>query len=130
MTRQTIKKYSTRNKSSRKNKTSRRNKRKSQKKTKNTKKGGNNNENVTCSMCERDVKIKDTLLPRVCLNEHGRKAHRICSECWWNPETGFAREGTRHGCPGCEKKLPLTNISNVPSSNKNKPVNVIDLTED
>ena len=79
-------------------------------------------------MCERDVKIKDTLVPRVCLNEHGRKSHRICSECWWNTETGFAREGARHGCPGCEKKLPLTNISNVPSSNK--PVKVIDLTED
>jgi hypothetical protein len=124
MATQTIKKYSTRNKITRRNKTS---KRKSQK---NAKKGGNNNENVTCSMCESVVKKKDTLVPRVCLNEHGRKAHRICSECWWNPETGFAREGARHGCPGCEKKLPLTNISNVPSSNKNKPVNVIDLTED
>jgi hypothetical protein len=125
MARQTIKKYSTRNKTSKRSKRNKRNKRKSHK---NTKKGGNNNAKVTCSMCERDVKIKDTLVPRVCLNEHGRKAHRICSECWWNPETGFAREGTRHGCPGCEKKLPLTNISNLPSYNKQ--VEVIDLTED
>jgi hypothetical protein len=124
MRNRTIKKYSTRNK----NKIISKKKRKSQKTTKKAKKGGNNDENVTCSMCENDVKKKDTLVPRVCLNEHGRRAHRICSDCWWNPETGFAREGAKHGCPGCQKNIPLTNISNVPSSNK--PVKVIDLTED
>ena len=94
-------------------------------------KGGtknNDNDNVICSMCETNVNKKDTLVPRVCLNEHGRKAHRICSECWWNPDTGFARENTKHGCPGCEKNIPLTKVTNLPTSNQ--PVKVIDLTED
>jgi hypothetical protein len=107
---------------------SQKNKRKSQKNKRIMKKGGTNNENVTCSMCEKDVNKKDTLIPRVCLNEYGKKAHRICSECWWNPNTGFAREGIKHGCPGCEKKLPLTKVTYIPSSSQ--PVKVIDLTED
>ena len=125
MSKQTIKKYSRKNKIHKINKG---NKRKSIKNKRTMKKGGTNNENVTCSMCEKDINKKDTLIPRVCLNEHGRRAHRICSECWWNPETGFAREGTKHQCPGCEKKIPLTKISILPSSNR--PVKVIDLTED
>lgn len=105
-------------------------KKKSRKNKKFYKKGGTNmdNEIVSCCMCEKNINKKDTLVPRVCLNEYGKKAHRICSECWWNPETGFAREGIKHGCPGCEKKIPLTKVINIPSSNK--PIKVIDLTED
>ena len=89
----------------------------------------NDNDNVKCSMCEINVHKKDTLVPRVCLNEHGRKAHRICSQCWWNPDTGFARENAKHGCPGCEKNIPFTKIYPNPNAS-NQPVKVIDLTED
>ena len=85
------------------------------------KKGGNGFTN--CCMCEKNVDIKNTLVPRVCLQKYGKRAHRICSECWWNPVTGFAREDAPHGCPGCIKHLPLTEIE--PSESV-----LIDLSED
>jgi len=84
---------------------------------------GGNGETVTCSMCEKTVDKDNTLVPLDCLNKHGRAAHRICKSCWWNPTTGFAREGTRHKCPGCLKDLPLTTV-------KNEPPILIDLTEE
>ena len=86
------------------------------------KKGGEN-EKVTCCMCEREVDKSNTLVPRACLIENGRAAHRICHDCWWNPETGFAREDADHRCPGCLKNLPLTAV-------ENKESGVIDLTLD
>jgi hypothetical protein len=56
--------------------------------------------------------------------KHGSRAHRICQDCWWDPEKGFAREGANHECPGCIKGLQLTTV---------KPSNifteVIDLTD-
>ena len=61
-------------------------------------------------MCGKNVDIKNTLIPRVCLEKNGQREHRICLECWWDPATGFAREDAPHGCPGCIKKLPLTVI--------------------
>jgi rubrerythrin len=86
------------------------------------KKGGQN-EKVTCCVCEREVDKSNTLVPRACLIDHGRAAHRICDACWWNPESGFAREDADHRCPGCLKNLPLTSVE------KNKS-EVIDLTLD
>jgi hypothetical protein len=86
------------------------------------KKGGEN-EKVTCCVCEREVDKSNTLVPRACLIDHGRAAHRICHACWWNPESGFALEDADHRCPGCLKKLPLTAV-------ENKDPEVIDLTLD
>lgn len=74
------------------------------------KKGGDDYYKVNCCMCGNEVDIKDTLIPRECLNKYGQKAHRICSECWWRPETGFASETASHKCPGCVKNLPLTKV--------------------
>ena len=63
---------------------------------------------VQCCMCENSFKRDITLVPARCLTKHGERAHRICNSCWWNPETGFAREDAPHGCPGCQKGFPLT----------------------
>jgi hypothetical protein len=93
---------------------------------KNNKKGGNGDQNVNCCMCDNTVTRSNTLVPRVCLNEHGSKAHRICHNCWWDPDKGFARENTPHGCPGCKREVPLTQVV---KSNK-PPLATIDLTED
>ena len=94
----------------------------SKKSIKRYRKGGNN-EKVKCCMCEREVDKNNTLIPRACLIEHGTSAHRICNDCWWNPESGFAREDrVDHKCPGCLKRLPLTVI--------NKEQGVIDLISD
>jgi hypothetical protein len=103
-------------------KVKRSNKRTIKKSNKRYKKGGEN-EKVTCCICEREVDKKDTLVPRVCLQNNGRAAHRICRACWWNPETGFAREDADHRCPGCLKKLPLTAV-------EKKEPEFIDLTLD
>lgn len=84
---------------------------------------GGNNETVNCCMCGREVNINDTLVPSKCLQINGKRAHRICSECWWNPDTGFARENAPHGCPGCAKNLPLTKVQNT------EPI-MVDLTLD
>jgi hypothetical protein len=81
------------------------------------------NDNVKCCMCEAEINIKNTLLPSECLNKHGLKAHRICLECWWNPESGFALENASHRCQGCIKNLSLTQVSN-------KETELIDLTSD
>lgn len=86
------------------------------------KKGGEN-EKVTCCMCEREADKNDTLVPRACLQNNGAAAHRICRDCWWNPESGFAREDADHRCPGCLKNLPLTLV-------KKKEPEFVDLTLD
>lgn len=59
---------------------------------------------VSCSMCDKSVPRNKTLVPALCLKEHGDRAHRICKECWWNT---FAKEDAPHGCPGCMRNLPL-----------------------
>lgn len=76
-----------------------------------------------CCMCEKMVAVNDTFVPRECLMKHGKAAHRICEDCWWNEKTGFALESTCHECPGCKKGLPLTHV-------KKEPPIVVDLTEE
>ena len=93
------------------------------KKTRHSRKGGNN-EKVKCCMCEKMVNKDETFIPRACLVKHGNKlAHRICKVCWWNPETGFARENAQHNCPGCFKGIPLTTFTKI------SPI-IVDLTEE
>lgn len=84
---------------------------------------GGNGETVICSMCEKMVDLKDTFVPRECLMKHGREAHRICKDCWWDEEKGFALETSSHKCPGCVKGLPLTQVK------KEEPI-YVDLTEE
>lgn len=92
--------------------------------SKNKKYKKSHDERVKCCICERMVNKADTMIPRECLTKYGYKvAHRICKDCWWDPETGFAREEGSHKCPGCIKGLPLT------PSKKESPV-FIDLTEE
>ena len=47
------------------------------------------------------------MVPVRCLQTNKERAHRICQNCWWDPETGFGRENAQHGCPGCAKGMPL-----------------------
>lgn len=70
--------------------------------------GSDSDNLVECSMCENAVSLADTLVPQKCLQKHGYRAHRICQKCWWDPVSGFAREGLNHACPGCKKHMPLT----------------------
>ena len=68
-------------------------------------------EQVKCSMCEKNVNKSDTLVPTICQSKYGpQAAHRICQDCWWDPNTGFAVENRSHKCPGCQKGLPLTTV--------------------
>ena len=55
---------------------------------------------VTCSICEKNINKNNTFIPCICLKINREKAHRICSECWWND---FAKEDVSHLCPGCKK---------------------------
>jgi hypothetical protein len=84
---------------------------------------GGNGEKVKCCMCEKMVELKNTFMPRECLMKHGKAAHRICEDCWWDPQAGFALESSSHECPGCNKGIPLTHVK------KDKSI-VVDLTED
>jgi hypothetical protein len=91
------------------------------------KKGGNGEGKVNCCMCGKEVNIDETLIPLDCLQkmrEKGKGPHRLCQHCWWNPDTGFAREGINHKCPCCEKGVPFPTIKLKESTE------VIDLTED
>ena len=108
-------------KSSKINKRNNRKKR-NKKSTRKYKKGGNGDK-VNCCMCGKEIDVNKGSIPRVCLAKYGLNAHRICQDCWWDPEIGFAREDGDHSCPGCRKNMPLTNITN------NEP-KIIDLTED
>jgi hypothetical protein len=101
----------------------RRTRRKTSTKRKTQKMKAGNGDKVLCSMCEKQVPLRDTLIPRECRMKHGKAAHRICKDCWWDPKIGFALESSSHKCPGCEKELPLTPVK------KEEPV-LIDLTEE
>ena len=80
--------------------------------------------NVKCCMCETLLNKENTFIPRECLANYGDKiAHRICTNCWWDVETGFAREYASHRCPGCVKGLSL-------SEYKKEEAIFIDLTDD
>jgi hypothetical protein len=61
------------------------------------------NDNKSCCICMQPIENK-FFNPSKCLQEHGSRAHRICVECWWGD---FAKEGSNHLCPGCEKNIPL-----------------------
>lgn len=61
---------------------------------------------VQCCMCCKQYDISNTFMPSICFRQNIEKAHRICSHCWWEPETGFARENNTHKCPGCIAKMP------------------------
>ena len=61
------------------------------------------NDNRTCCMCMQPIENK-FFNPSKCLQQHSSRAHRICAECWW---VEFAKEGSNHLCPGCEKNVPL-----------------------
>jgi hypothetical protein len=115
-------------KTRRNNRKTRRNNRKTRRNNRNPrtyKKGGTNYDKVNCCMCGKEVDKSDTLVPQSCSRINFEKAHRICSQCWWNPETGFARENASHRCPGCSKNLPLTM---VPTKVPYKEPEIVDLT--
>jgi len=82
---------------------------------------GYENDVTRCCMCEKVVHKDHSLLPSECKIKHGLRAHRICKECWFDEEDGFALEGKSHKCPGCEKGLPLTRV-------KVKTPEMVDLT--
>ena len=63
--------------------------------------------NVPCCMCDNSFARDTMLTPLVCLQQHRDRAHKICQDCWWDPQIGFAREDAPHGCPGCKRRLPL-----------------------
>jgi len=63
--------------------------------------------NVPCCMCDREFPRESMLTPLVCLQKNRDRAHKICQDCWWDPQIGFAREDAPHGCPGCKRRLPL-----------------------
>jgi len=79
---------------------------------------------VKCCMCGKEIETNNGHMPGACYRKNGAiRAHRVCSEWWWDPENGFAREGVDHRCPGCVKGLPL----NGPPVDNSV---IIDLTED
>jgi hypothetical protein len=102
--------------------TSKRKKVKRNKTLSKTKRAGSPPITVDCCVCGKNEEVGKTLIPRKCLAKHGVSAHRICQDCWWDNKTGFALEGTKHMCPGCEKGLPL-------NKDRNKG-EIIDLTDD
>ena len=82
-----------------------------------------------CCIC--DTSTTDGLMPRTCYMKNGKNAHHICQDCWWDQDTGFARETSTHGCPGCLKGLQLTNHSKTKKKpliihEKGKEITVID----
>jgi len=65
------------------------------------------NANVPCCVCDREFPRESMFIPLACLQKNHERAHRICQDCWWDPQIGFAREDAPHGCPGCRRRLPL-----------------------
>jgi len=57
---------------------------------------------VNCCLCSKTIDINTSLIPVICLIKNGNiNSHKICQNCWWNPISGFAIEGSNHKCPGC-----------------------------
>ena len=79
-----------------------------------------------CSMCRKFTSIKNSLVPGKCLKKHGFVAHRICKKCWFEGDRAFGTEGKSHQCPGCTKKLPLTDKRHV-TTKPNTNAEVIEL---
>jgi hypothetical protein len=117
------KRKSKRNKVKRNRRLSKRNRKTLSKKTlSKTTRAGSPPNMVECCVCGKNEVIGDMLIPRKCLAKHGVSAHRICQDCWWDPDSGFALEGTKHVCPGCVKGLPINKDANNGE--------IIDLTDD
>ena len=84
------------------------------------------NSNIPCCMCDREFPRESMMVPVLCLKQNRERAHRICEECWWDPEIGFARENAPHGCPGCKRGLPL----NPPLKSRKPPTDEIIVLSD
>jgi len=83
---------------------------------------GGTKDKLECCMCEKKVDKENTLIPAACLMKHGKiNSHKICKDCWWDKDTGFAREGINHACPGCVKN-PIVKAKGINT--------IIDLTLD
>lgn len=84
-------------------------------------------EPLPCCMCGNKFQRDTMMTPVRCLQKYGEQAHKICQECWWDPETGFARENAPHGCPGCTHKQPINPplITIPPRADE-----IIDITDD
>jgi len=86
------------------------------------KRGGENTDKVNCCMCGKEINRTGSLMPLKCEPPRGKSKHRICQDCWWNKDTGFALEGPRHACPGCTNGVPYPDAITTTA--------VIDLTSD
>lgn len=75
---------------------------------------------LPCCICDNQFSRNTMYVPLVCLQKHRERAHRICQDCWWDPQIGFAREDTPHGCPGCKRGLPLNHPikTKIPSTDE------------
>ena len=104
-------------------------KRKRIKRSKKTRRMKAGNPTHTCCMCDKSMH-NDGLMPRTCYMKHGENAHRICQDCWWDQDNGFARETVVHGCPGCLKGIQLTNHSKSKKPLKISRDGVIELSSD
>ena len=62
---------------------------------------------LNCCICDDIFPINVKLIPLICLQKNGTKAHKICEDCWWYPVSEFAREDSKHLCPGCMRGLKL-----------------------
>lgn len=84
------------------------------------------NTNVPCSICERMFPRDTMFTPLVCLQKNRDRAHKICDDCWWDPQIGFAREDAPHGCPGCKRGLPLNPQLKTKKSETNEIIVISD----
>lgn len=64
------------------------------------------NKKVFCVICNYYKILEEMLIPALCLKYNGKRAHRICKDCWFS---NFAIENVSHKCPGCINKLLLNN---------------------
>jgi hypothetical protein len=79
---------------------------KTRKSIKKIKKGGNK---MKCCMCGKKVDKENSMTPSICYKQKLDKAHRICSDCWWED---FSKENRpNHNCPGCTNNMPLTKVT-------------------
>ena len=51
------------------------------------------------------------MVPASCLAKNMDKSHRVCQKCWWDPKKGFALETSSHKCRGCQKNMPLIDLT-------------------
>ena len=63
-----------------------------------------------CCVC---TKQSGKFMPIQCFYYRSESnSHKICQDCWWDEEKGFAIESKSHKCPGCvEERRNLNNMS-------------------